>query len=94
MKGILLRKRTRVKTDIFNIKFKNEISFILLPKHKVLVLEPLHIKVALNGSKMDDKLKELLDHLCLDFIYNSKRLDYIESVKVKGFGGKIWKKTY
>lgn len=98
MRGVLLRKRKQIKTDIFNIKFKKEISFIVLPKDKVLILEPLNIKIALGHSKMSDMVKERIDYLCLDFIYNrveSKNIDnLIESVKAKGFGGKVWKKNY
>ena len=98
MRGVILRKRDQIKTDIFNIKFKRQISFVLEPKDKVLVLEPLNIKISLKEAKMDEEVKRNIDYLCLDFIYNrvkSKKIDYIiESVKLKGFGGKVWKKTY
>lgn len=95
--GVLLRKRNRIKTDIFDIQFKGEISFVLKPKDKVLTLEPLDIEIPLKKSKMEYLIKKKIDYLCLDFIYNSKKnikYPYIDFVRVKGFGGKVWKKNY
>ena len=97
-KGVLLRKRSRIKTDIFDVHFKGEISFILQPKDQQLILEPLDIKIALNRSKMEYLIKKEIDYLCLDFIYNNKKnirySSYVDTIKVKGFGGKVWKKSY
>lgn len=95
--GVLLRKRDKIKTDIFEICFKGEISFVLQPKDKLLILEPLDIEIPLKKSKMEYLIKKRIDYLCLDFIYNSKKnikYSYIDCVRVKGFGGKVWKKIF